>query len=137
VLTVEEAWLARSQWAKTCSFLGIQGASRKRREAAQKGGTWAGNVAHCDERGVWKLITQECWEKTKSKLAKEDEALKDAEDLNSPMQELDWKMLESIQGFLVYMGLANTTMCPFLKGLHLIIDGWRLDQDKENWRIAD
>jgi hypothetical protein len=137
VPTVDESWLAGSQWAKTCSYLGIQDASRKRREAAQKGGAWAGGVAHCDERGVWKLITQERWEKAKSNLAKLDEALKEVEDPNSLSTELDRKMLESFRGFLVYVAQTYTTMRPFLKGLHLTIDGWRPDRDKESWRIAD
>jgi hypothetical protein len=98
--TVDKAWLAGSQWAKRCSYLGIQDASWKRREASKKGGAWVGGVAHCDEQGVWKLITQERWDKTKSKLATLDEVLKNVEDPNTPAKELDRKLLERIRGFL-------------------------------------
>jgi hypothetical protein len=94
--TVEEAWLAGSQWAKVCSFLGIQDASRKRREASKKGGAWAGGVAHCDEHGVWKLITQERWDKTKGKLSQLDEDLKRVEDPEDPTDDLDRKVLERV-----------------------------------------
>jgi hypothetical protein len=135
--TVEEAWLAGSQWAKVCSFLGIQDASRKRREASKKGGAWAGGVAHCDMHGVWKLITQERWDNTKEKLSRLNDDLLKVEDAADPTIDLDRKILESVRGFPVYVAQTYTTLRPFLKGLHLTIDGWRPDRDEESWRVAD
>jgi hypothetical protein len=40
----DEAWKASSRVAKTCSWLGLQDAARKRREPSTEPGAWAGTV---------------------------------------------------------------------------------------------
>ena len=44
---------------------------------------------------------------------------------------IDYKKLESIRGFLLYLARTYTHMKPYMKGLHLTIDGWREDRDGE------
>jgi hypothetical protein len=57
--TAEMAWLASCQVAKTCSWLGLQDAARKRRPPAMETGAWAGTVVHASELEVTKLVSQE------------------------------------------------------------------------------
>eukprot|EP00986_Skeletonema_menzelii_P007431 scaffold2926_cov176-Skeletonema_menzelii.AAC.1 len=45
------------------------------------------------------------------------------------------KALEKARGFLIYVGRTYRWMNPYLKGLHLTIDGWRPDRDEEGYRI--
>lgn len=42
--------------------------------------------------------------------------------------------LESARGFLIYISLTYTAMVPYLKGLHLMIDGWRPQRDQDGWK---
>ena len=41
------------------------------------------------------------------------------------------KILECIIGLLIYVARTFKWMMPYLKGLHLIIDGWREGRDKD------
>jgi len=66
--TQELAWRASSRMAKTCAWLGLQDAARKRREPSIHPGAWAGSVVHVEDDAVYKLVTQESWNKTKSKI---------------------------------------------------------------------
>ena len=45
------------------------------------------------------------------------------------------KRLECIRGFLIYMAKTFKWMKPYLKGLHMTIDGWIEGRDKELYRI--
>ena len=47
------------------------------------------------------------------------------------------KALEKARGFLIYVGRTYRWMNPYLKGLHLTIDGWRPDRDEEGYRIKE
>ena len=40
------------------------------------------------------------------------------------------KRLEFIRGLLIYMARTYEWMMPYLKGLHMKIDGWREGRDK-------
>ena len=44
------------------------------------------------------------------------------------------RLLE-ISGFLNYVVRTYPWLNPYTKGLHLAIDGWRDDRDREGWRI--
>ena len=48
---------------------------------------------------------------------------------------LDRNLLERARGFLVYVARAYTPLWPYLKGLHLTIDGWRPDR-QDGWRSS-
>ena len=45
------------------------------------------------------------------------------------------KRLECIRGFLIYVARNSKWMTPYLKGLHLNIDGWREGRDKDFYKI--
>ena len=45
------------------------------------------------------------------------------------------KELESIRGFLVYVSRTYQEMIPYLKGVHLTIDGWQKGRNAEGWRL--
>ena len=47
---------------------------------------------------------------------------------------LPHKALLRIRGFLIYVGRTYRWMNPYLKGLHLVIDGWRKDRDEEGYK---
>jgi len=65
----ELAWRARSRMAKMCAcWLGLQDAARKRREPSVHPRAWAGSVVHVEDDAVYKLVTQERWDKTKTKI---------------------------------------------------------------------
>ena len=42
--------------------------------------------------------------------------------------------LESIRGYLLYLCRTYTYITPYIKGLHLTIDGWRPGRDEQGWR---
>ena len=54
----------------------------------------------------------------------------DAEDTGLPRPRL-----EEIRGFLNYVVRTYPWMNPYLKGLHLTIDGWREDRTQGGWRV--
>ena len=45
------------------------------------------------------------------------------------------KILECRRGFLIYVARIFKWMTPYLKGLHLTIDGWREGHDKDFYKI--
>eukprot|EP00536_Pseudo-nitzschia_multiseries_P001613 jgi/Psemu1/3728/gm1.3728_g len=64
--TEEIAWRCSSQMAKGClSWLGLQEAARKRMEASQQPGAWAGATICTNEDFVNKGETKDPWEKVK------------------------------------------------------------------------
>eukprot|EP00546_Thalassionema_frauenfeldii_P015706 CAMPEP_0178911038 /NCGR_PEP_ID=MMETSP0786-20121207/9447_1 /TAXON_ID=186022 /ORGANISM="Thalassionema frauenfeldii, Strain CCMP 1798" /LENGTH=393 /DNA_ID=CAMNT_0020583389 /DNA_START=728 /DNA_END=1911 /DNA_ORIENTATION=+ len=72
--TKEMAWQASSRVAKVGSCLGLQDAAHKRREPRQQPGPWAGAVVSTKNGKVCQSVTQEHWDKLKTRvrwLAKE------------------------------------------------------------------
>jgi hypothetical protein len=124
----QEAWLAARKVASVCSYLGIQDAFRKRRQASQTQGAWAGAVVSTDADGVYVSVSQEKWDKSKTVI----KATKDE------MEEIDgWlqrKDLESRRGFLLYVTRTYPAMVPYMKRFHLTIDGWHTGRDSEGWK---
>jgi hypothetical protein len=89
-------------------------------------------VMWATEVDVRKMVTQERWEKTKSKLdwiwrASQGEHEEDIT-LECPEGHIPHKKLESIRGFLVYIARTYPTMVPYLKGIHLTLDSWRANR---------
>jgi hypothetical protein len=62
----KEAKQAVRRVASICNYLGVQDAARKRREASQTPGAWAGSVISTDGKGVYVTVSQEKWDKPKS-----------------------------------------------------------------------
>jgi len=48
---------------------------------------------------------------------------------------LNRKQLEEVRGFLNYVVRTYPSLKPYLTGLHLTIDGWQPNWDKEGWRM--
>jgi hypothetical protein len=126
--TAEMAWLASSQVAKTCSWLGLQDAARKRRPPSREPGAWAGSVVHASKTEVTKLVSQERWDKTRRWVRWLDDYAKD------PGIDIPHKELESCRGFLVYVTRTYGAMVPYLKGVHHTLDSWRPGRDADGWK---
>ena len=114
--TREMCFAALQRIGSMLSHMGIQIASRKRRDTGEETGAWAGTVVHTSDQELQLLVSQEKWDKTKEKIYR----LK--EDVDSGNL-LDFKDLESIRGFLIYVSRTYTSMIPYLKGLHQTISG--------------
>jgi len=91
--TQELAWRAGSRMAETWAWLGLQDAARKRREPSIHLGAWAGSVVHVEDDAVYKLVTQERWDKTKTKI---DWIWKEAQEIRAGIKaDMGYKTLES------------------------------------------
>ena len=125
-----ECWRAVQRFSKVLSWLGIQDAFRKRTGPSTEPGPWAGTVTHT-ENGVNATVTELKWAKTQEKVQEMAQMLEEDETA------LPRKALEKARGFLIYVGRTYRWMNPYLKGLHLTIDGWRPDRDEEGYRIKE
>ena len=126
--TEEDAYVSARQVASREAYLGIQDAARKRRAPSQQAGAWAGSIVRTNNSEVGLLISN----KTKIIISKWCEILESTE---SP--DLVTKELFSDRGFLVYICRTYDILTPYLKGLHLTIDGWRFDRDGEGWKDTE
>jgi hypothetical protein len=126
----DEAWQAASRVARVCNQLGIQDATRKRREASRNPGAWAGSMTGTDGKSVHVSCQQEKWDKARRLV---DETVEEAKSSADGL--LDRKKLESVRGFLLYVTRTYPSVVPYLKGFHNTLDGWRKDRDGEGWKI--
>ena len=125
--TEEECWAATRRTGSIINHHGVQDASRKRRPPSQTPGAWAGSVISTDSEQVLVEVAQDKWDKTKKYL---DWIVKNyCEEDGIP-----FKQLERIRGFLVYTTRTYPAMVPYLKGIHLTLDGWRKHRDPEGWK---
>ena len=120
-------WQAAKRFCSIFNSLGIQDASRKRTEYSLTPGPWAGTVEHTSNKEVAITVTHNKWEKTRS-LVQEMEIL---------MREdrVPHKWLECIRGLLLYVARNFKWMAPYLKVMHLTIDGQREVCDKYFYKI--
>lgn len=123
-------WEAMHKTASLLGYLGIQIAARKTRPPSQLPGPWAGSIVTTTAIGVGVKCTMEKWQKTKAILA----ALKRLLEAGAS---LDRKELEKQRGFLVHVARTYPAVVPYLKGLHLTIDSWRPNRDKDGWKSAE
>jgi hypothetical protein len=119
----------------------LEDAARKRREACTEPGAWAVTVIWATEVDVRKMVTQECSEKTQKKLDWIHRAAKGERgcDVSTecPQGSIPHKTLESIRFFLVYVARRYMTLVPYLKGIHLTLDSWRVNRGDDGWPIDD
>ena len=125
-----ECWLACHRVGCMFTWFGIQDAARKRREASQTPGAWAGTIIHTDLDRVTLLVTQKKWDKTKTWLSWLRENTDGKEVIN-------FKDLERCRGFLIYVSRTYRSFVPYLRGIHKTIDGWRNYRDEEGWKMMD
>jgi hypothetical protein len=119
----KECWIAGRRIGSMLSYLGIQDASRKRRDSSQTPGAWSGSVVQTDSEGVYVLAAEEKWIKAKGLFNE----LKVMMEKNN--DEMSRKRLEQIRGFLIYVTRMYPGMVPYyLIGIHMTIDGWRDNQ---------
>jgi hypothetical protein len=115
--------------AQMSNYLGMQDAPRKRRFPARFPGAWAGTMAFTpDDAGVFATISPKKWDKTRAIL----------DDLWDGLENRCGRFLHADvlgdRGFLVYV---VRSMRPYLKGLHLTMDGWRPGRDDKGWKDAE
>ena len=119
---------ASRRWGSSCSWLGIQGVSRKVQTPSQATGPWDGTVDNT-EGCVHGLVYQERWNKTRRLIL----------ELVGMEREGRYGMyrarMESIRGFLVYVFRTYRDMAPYLKGFNLTLDSWTPYRDEEGWRL--
>ena len=49
---------------------------------------------------------------------------------------MNFKELERMRGFLIYVSRTYTAMTPYFKGLHQTIDSWRPFTREDGWRMS-
>ena len=126
--TEEDCWLATRRVGYVLNSRGIQDASRKRRPPSQTPGAWAGSVISTTTEQVRVEVSQDKWLKTKEYIAWIIAHL-DSD------KGIPFKQLERIRGFLVYTTRTYPAMVPYLKGIHLTLDGWRNNRDEDGWKL--
>eukprot|EP00980_Cylindrotheca_fusiformis_P019180 scaffold6510_cov122-Cylindrotheca_fusiformis.AAC.2 len=130
--TEDECWKATRQAASILNELGIQEAARKRRWGSRKPGAWAGSIVETMESGVYVMVDQEKWSKSRRYIG---EILHELQ--SSKEGSLDFKALEKKRGFLIYVTRTYPSMVPYLKGIHLTLDGWRSFRDEDGWKLPN
>ena len=94
----ENAWAAANWVLKGLQFLGIQDSPRKRKPPLKnKPGPWAGGVFPNTDKGVFKMVTVEKWEKGKLQIKKLKRKIFDS--LNNGDGMIECKILEKCRGF--------------------------------------
>ena len=127
----DKAHQCARQVASRESYLGIQDAARKRRPPSQQAGAWAGSIIRTNNVEVGVLVSDDRWLKTKTIITKWYTVLQDF-----PDKELDTQSLLSDRVFLIYITRTYDVLTPYLKGIHLTLDGWRPDRDVDGWKQA-
>ena len=110
------------------TWFGIQDAARKRREASQTPGAWAGTIIHTVDDCVSVLVSQDKWDKTKKWLNWMNDIINDNKSF--PHNEL-----EKCRGFLIYVSRTYRPFIPYLRGVHQTIDSWRGYRDIDGWKL--
>jgi hypothetical protein len=125
----DDCWAVLHQTASHLGYLGIQNASRKTRPPRQEPGAWAGTIAHTGPFGVGVKCSQDKWDKAKALLAELAVEL-------TCHGSLDHMGLESKWGFFIHLQRTYPTITPFLKGIHLTLDGWCPNRDRDFWKLS-
>jgi hypothetical protein len=123
-------WAVAHQFATLLTYLGIQVASRKTRPPSKRPGAWARIVATSGKEGIAVSVTMDKW--LKAQLLLRDLTLE------LHMQpKLHHKALERTRGFFNHLQRTYPSITPFLKGLHLTLDGWRPSRGPDFWPATD
>jgi len=122
------AWEAGSKLAKLAAHWGLQIALRKVRRPSTRPGSWAGVRVVITNDEVYLCVSDERWAKTQEAIYWMLEEAK-------RMSGMDFKRLESIRGFLVYVSQVYISMKPYLRGIHMTLDSWRPNRDEDGWKV--
>ena len=121
---------AARQIASRANYLGIQDAPRKRRFPSRTPGVWSGAKSISTTDGLYTSTTQVKWDKAKGILEDWKSALNTEEGL------IHRKQMERGRGFLVHLSRTYPSMVPYLKGVHHVLEGWRVGRDKDGWKFT-
>jgi hypothetical protein len=126
----EACWRVTHKLATMFAYLGLQVALRKLRPPTQQPGPWAGTIAFSCAQGVGVTCPLYKWTKAQGQLA----FLQGELTSNTTVAR---KPLESLRGFLTHLMRTFPVVTPYLKGVHLTLDGWRPQRDADMWRVLD
>ncbi len=113
-------------------YLGQQDAPRKRCPPAQQPEAWSGAMCFSAQgEGLYVTCSEEKWKQGKSLI----ESLYQ-EVVIEKASELDRSTLGKGVGFLVHLSCTFPALFPYLKGIYLMIESWRLGQDGEGWKFS-
>ena len=113
--------------------LGQQDSPKKRRQLHQGGSAWDGSIVQVKKDGVYVLVEGSKWQKAKKIIKELLSHFK--KEKGDQVVELDFNRLAQCRGFLVHMGMTYTDIIPYLKGIHLTIDCWRGNRNKQGWKV--
>lgn len=116
--------------ASFLTYLGEQDASRKRVPPSLRAGAWSGSVCHSDAGRVTVMVTQDKWDKARQHITT-------LRSLQATTNVFNFKSLEQIRGFLVYVVRTYPGFSPYLKGIHLTLDSWRPGRGEDGWKMAN
>ena len=118
--------------ASWINYLGQQDAPRKRRFPSQTPGAWAGAICVSNEgEGLFVSCSQEKWEKGKAIVEKWHKAV-----VKEGSSRLNRKELERGVGFLVHLSRSFPCIMPYLKGIYLTMESWRVGRDEDGWKLS-
>lgn len=87
-------------------------------------------VIFTDNNTPRQFLSQEKWDRLKASL------LWISTLMANPLG-IEHKALQSHHGYLVHAMLTYGFLCPYLKGVHLSVDGWRSNRDEDGWAVVD
>ena len=125
----EHAWQIARYIASRLQYLGIQDAARKRRI---DNGPWAGSIFISSKDKVQRTVSQSKWDKGRNYVLELARLLNKNKDEN-----LDYKHLERVRGFLCHLAMTYEILFPFLKGFHLALCAHLPRRDEEGWKLKD
>jgi len=124
---------AAKKASKVTQYLGQQDAARKYRPPSQQPGPWCGAFIAERNGSVWAYVSDDKWNKAKAYISGWLADINECIRLTTPPV-LNFKNLERGRGFLVYLSRTYPSIVPYLKGIHLTIDSWRPNRDKDGWK---
>ena len=126
--TLRECTKAARRIAARSNYLGIQDAPRKRRFPARNPGAWSGAIVISTDNALFTSTTQKKWDKGKNYVNSWLKQLEEGDHM------LDRKELERGRGFLVHLSRTYPIMVANLKGLHHVLESWRIGRDRDGWK---
>jgi hypothetical protein len=126
--TEDACWQVGHRLSTYFAYLGLQVALWKLRPPSQHPGPWAGTIAFGCSAGVGVTCPEGKWVKAQALLASLQEEL-------HTKTTVQRKPLESMRGFFIHLMRTYPIITPYLKGMHLTLDGWREHRDSDMWKI--
>ena len=109
--TIWETWKAARKIRHTLCCLGLQDKSIKSTEVSRTPGKWTGTLVETSGNIISVLVSSKKWMKGKAIFVRILEELKEIGCLN-------YKQLERVREFLIYLFRTYRSMCPYLKEKH-------------------